>query len=63
MVNVKIVLGDRSLCKDYEVISSENLTTQHKILVMNLEIKREREKKILYEQPRIRWGGLTPVLS
>ncbi|KAG5604170.1 hypothetical protein H5410_025662 [Solanum commersonii] len=32
--------GDRGLCKGYEVIPSENLTTQHKLLVMDPEIKR-----------------------
>ncbi|KAG5585502.1 hypothetical protein H5410_045936 [Solanum commersonii] len=32
--------GDRGLCKDCKVIPSENLTTQHKLLVMDLEIKR-----------------------
>ncbi|XP_059309913.1 uncharacterized protein LOC132061052 [Lycium ferocissimum] len=30
---------DKGLCKDCKVIPSENLTTQHKLLVMDLEIK------------------------
>ncbi|KAG5631505.1 hypothetical protein H5410_003222 [Solanum commersonii] len=38
--------GDRGLFKDCKVIPSENLTTQHKLLVMDLEIKRARRKKI-----------------
>ncbi|XP_055826347.1 uncharacterized protein LOC129894718 [Solanum dulcamara] len=54
---------DRGLCKDCKVISSENSTTQHKLLVMDLEIKRDRRKKTLYNRPRIRWGGLTPAFS
>ncbi|KAG5618268.1 hypothetical protein H5410_018092 [Solanum commersonii] len=55
--------GDRGLCKDCKVIPSENLTTQHKLLVMDLEIKRARRKKIASGQLRIKWGGLTPALS
>ncbi|KAG5606742.1 hypothetical protein H5410_028234 [Solanum commersonii] len=55
--------GDRGLCKDCKVIPSENLTTQHKLLVMDLEIKRGRKKKVVFEQPRIKWGGLTPAIS
>ncbi|WMV36648.1 hypothetical protein MTR67_030033 [Solanum verrucosum] len=55
--------GDRGLCKDCKVIPSENLTTQHKLLVMDLEIKRGRKKKVVFDRPRIKWGGLTPALS
>ncbi|XP_055824252.1 uncharacterized protein LOC129892698 [Solanum dulcamara] len=39
--------GDRGLCKECKVILSENITTQHKLLVMDLEIKRDRRKKTL----------------
>ncbi|XP_049399974.1 uncharacterized protein LOC125864075 [Solanum stenotomum] len=55
--------GDRGLCKDCKVIPSENLTTQHKLLVMDLEIKKDRRKKIVFYRPRIKWGGLTTALS
>ncbi|KAG5589991.1 hypothetical protein H5410_040505 [Solanum commersonii] len=55
--------GDRGLFKDCKVIPSENLTTQHKLLVMDLEIKRARRKKIASDRLRIKWGGLTPALS
>ncbi|KAG5586166.1 hypothetical protein H5410_046600 [Solanum commersonii] len=55
--------GDRGLCKDCKVIPSENLTTPHKLLVMDLEIKRDRRKKLVADRPRIKWGGLTPALS
>ncbi|KAG5612532.1 hypothetical protein H5410_023813 [Solanum commersonii] len=55
--------GNRGLFKDCKVIPSENLTTQHKLLVMDLEIKRARRKKIASDRPRIKWGGLTPALS
>ncbi|XP_055814473.1 uncharacterized protein LOC129884149 [Solanum dulcamara] len=49
--------GDRGIVKDCKVIPSENITTQHKLLVMDLEVKRDRLKKTLYDRPRIRWGG------
>lgn len=52
--------GDEGLCKDCKVIPSENLTTQHKLLMMDLGIKRDG-KKTLYDRLRIKWGGLTPV--
>ncbi|KAG5573068.1 hypothetical protein H5410_062834 [Solanum commersonii] len=54
--------GDKGLCKDCKVIPSENLTTQHKLLVMDLEIQRDRRKKLVANRPRIKWGGLTPAL-
>ncbi|XP_055800386.1 uncharacterized protein LOC129869801 [Solanum dulcamara] len=46
--------GDNGLCKDCKVIPSENIVIQHKLLVMDLEIKRDRRKKTLYDRPRIR---------
>ncbi|KAG5576666.1 hypothetical protein H5410_056800, partial [Solanum commersonii] len=55
--------GDRGLFKDCKFIPSENLTTQYKLLVMDLEIKRARRKKIASDRLRIKWGGLTPALS
>ncbi|KAL3351497.1 hypothetical protein AABB24_019876 [Solanum stoloniferum] len=55
--------GDRGLFKDCKVIPSENLTTQHKLLVLDLKIKRDRRKKMISDRPRIKWGGLTPALS
>ncbi|KAG5588086.1 hypothetical protein H5410_048520 [Solanum commersonii] len=30
---------------------------------MDLEIRRARRKKITFDRPRIKWGGLTPALS
>ncbi|XP_059308791.1 uncharacterized protein LOC132059965 [Lycium ferocissimum] len=50
---------DKGLCKDCKVIPSENLTTQHKLLVMDLEIKRKKKKRVADDRPRIRWGSLT----
>ncbi|XP_055822107.1 uncharacterized protein LOC129890612 [Solanum dulcamara] len=56
-----LLLGkdDKSLCKDCKVIPTENLTTQHKLLVMNLEIRRKKKKRLIDDRPRIRWGRLT----
>ncbi|XP_055835164.1 uncharacterized protein LOC129903641 [Solanum dulcamara] len=51
---------DKSLCKDCKVIPSENLTIQHKLLVMDLEIRRKKKKRVVDDRPRIRWGHLTP---
>ncbi|XP_059288595.1 uncharacterized protein LOC132041937 [Lycium ferocissimum] len=51
---------DKGLCKDCKVIPSENLTTQHKLLVMDLEIRRKKKKKVVDDRARIKWGSLTP---
>ncbi|XP_070048592.1 uncharacterized protein [Nicotiana tomentosiformis] len=50
---------DRGLCTDCKVILSENLTTQHMLLIMDLEIKWTRKKRALFGIPRVRWGALT----
>ena len=38
--------GDRVLCKDCKVIPSENLSTQHRLLVMDLGIKKDRKRRV-----------------
>nr|XP_016464916.1 PREDICTED: craniofacial development protein 2-like [Nicotiana tabacum] len=50
---------DRGLRMDYEAILSENLTTQHRLLVMNLEIMQTRKKRVVYGLPRIWCGAMT----
>ncbi|XP_016466340.1 uncharacterized protein LOC107789089 [Nicotiana tabacum] len=50
---------DRGLCTNCKVILSENLTTLHRLLVMDLEITRKRRKRAVYSQPRVKWGALT----
>ncbi|XP_075083545.1 uncharacterized protein LOC142167281 [Nicotiana tabacum] len=47
--------SDRGLCTDCKVISSENLSTLHRLLVMDLEIMR---KRAMYSQYKIEWGSL-----
>nr|XP_009602086.1 craniofacial development protein 2-like [Nicotiana tomentosiformis] len=50
---------DRGLCTDCKVILSECLSAQHRLLVMDLEIKREKKKRAVFGQPMIKWGALT----
>nr|XP_016437769.1 PREDICTED: uncharacterized protein LOC107763788 [Nicotiana tabacum] len=50
---------DKGLCTDCKVIPSEHLTTLHRLLVMDLEIKRSRRKRAGCRQPKIKWGNLT----
>nr|XP_016478308.1 PREDICTED: uncharacterized mitochondrial protein AtMg00810-like [Nicotiana tabacum] len=50
---------NRGLCTDCKVIPSENLSTQHRLLVMDLEIGRKRKKRIEFGLPKIKWGALT----
>ncbi|XP_009594738.1 uncharacterized protein [Nicotiana tomentosiformis] len=52
---------DRGLCMNCKVIPSENLMTQHRLLVMDLEILRKQRKRVVYGLPRIKWGTLTRV--
>nr|XP_016514495.1 PREDICTED: craniofacial development protein 2-like [Nicotiana tabacum] len=49
--------SDRGLCTDCKVISSENLSTLHRLLVMDHEIMRKRRKRTMYSQHRINWGA------
>ncbi|XP_047268220.1 uncharacterized protein LOC124898625 [Capsicum annuum] len=45
---------DRALYKDYNVIPSENLLTQHKFLVLDLVIKKDIKKRGAEDRPRIK---------
>ncbi|XP_070041636.1 uncharacterized protein [Nicotiana tomentosiformis] len=51
--------GDKGLWMDCKVIPSEFLSTHHRLLVMDLEIKGARKKRAVYVQPKIKWGALT----
>ena len=44
--------GDRITCKDCKVIPGESLANQHHLLVMDVHIKREREKEQDLEVPK-----------
>ncbi|XP_070010962.1 uncharacterized protein [Nicotiana sylvestris] len=50
---------DKGLCTDCKVIPSEHLTTLHRLLVMDLEIKRSRRKRAGCRQHKIKWDNLT----
>ncbi|XP_070029236.1 uncharacterized protein [Nicotiana sylvestris] len=45
---------DRGLCTDCKVIPSENLTTQHMLLIIDLEIRWTRKKRAMSGIPRVR---------
>ncbi|KAK4733735.1 hypothetical protein R3W88_007996 [Solanum pinnatisectum] len=48
---------------DCVVIPSENIRILYRLFMMNLEIKRHRSKKTLYDGMRFKLGGFTPTLS
>ncbi|XP_070008391.1 uncharacterized protein [Nicotiana sylvestris] len=50
---------DRGLFEDFKVIPSENLATQHRLLVMDVGILMKRKKRFVRDQSRIRWGALS----
>ncbi|XP_075092321.1 uncharacterized protein LOC107819309 [Nicotiana tabacum] len=50
---------DRGLCTNCKVISSENLTTRHMFLIMELEVRWTIKKRHMSGTPRVRWGALT----
>nr|XP_016479125.1 PREDICTED: uncharacterized protein LOC107800466 [Nicotiana tabacum] len=52
---------DRGLCMDCKVIPSENFMTQHRLLVMDLEIRWKRRKRCIPGISRIRWGALLRI--
>ncbi|XP_016579043.2 uncharacterized protein LOC107876689 [Capsicum annuum] len=45
---------DRALCKDCKVIPSNNLSTQHRLLVMDLVINKGKKKISVEAWPRIK---------
>nr|XP_016450526.1 PREDICTED: craniofacial development protein 2-like [Nicotiana tabacum] len=49
--------SDRGLCTDFKVILSQNLSTLHRLLFMDLEITRKRRKRAMYIQHKIKWGA------
>ncbi|XP_070008212.1 uncharacterized protein [Nicotiana sylvestris] len=50
---------DRRLCEDCKVIPGETLSTQHRLLVMDICIRMRRKKRSVQGRLRIRWGVLT----
>ncbi|VFQ98148.1 unnamed protein product [Cuscuta campestris] len=50
---------DRVLCKDAKVIPRENVTTQHKLLVMDVMIRWEKHRRASSGNTQIRWRRLS----
>ncbi|KAK4375501.1 hypothetical protein RND71_006178 [Anisodus tanguticus] len=50
---------DNGLYKDYKVIPREYLTIRYKLLVMDLEIKMEKKRRVVDDRLRIKWESLT----
>jgi len=46
-------------CKDCKVIPREYLGTQHRLLVLNVELKCSKWKKRSVGEPRVKWWNLT----
>ncbi|KAK4364754.1 hypothetical protein RND71_016112 [Anisodus tanguticus] len=50
---------DNGICKECKVIPNECLTSRHKLLVMDLEIRMEKKRRVVDDRLRIKWGSLT----
>ena len=50
--------SDRKLCTNCKVIPGESLTTQHRVLVMDVHVKRRIERNSRKTSPKIRWWQL-----
>ncbi|XP_071724527.1 uncharacterized protein [Rutidosis leptorrhynchoides] len=48
----------RRECKDCKAIPGETLTTQHRLLVLHMKIRKWKPKKNAVEKPKIRWWSL-----
>ena len=49
---------DRKYCLNYKVISGESLTTQHRVLVMDVRIKEREKIRSHVVVPMIKWWHL-----
>ena len=49
---------DRKICKDCKVIPGESLTTQHRVVVLDIRLKHSINRKKIYTIPRIKWWKL-----
>jgi len=54
-----IMADSRRLCKDFKVIPSEYLGTQHRLLVLDVEFKCSKWKRRSAGEPRVKWWNLT----
>ncbi|KAF3638603.1 ATP-dependent 6-phosphofructokinase 4, chloroplastic [Capsicum annuum] len=51
--------GDKAICRDCKVIPSEHLSTQHRLLLVDLVNNKGRKKRSMEARPKIKWGSLT----
>ena len=49
---------EKSICKDCKVIPGESLTTQHRLMVLDVRIKKWKRKKRGINYTKIRWWNL-----
>ena len=49
---------DRLTCKDYKVIPGESLTSQHRLTILDVGMKKNLRKINDIRNPRIRWWNL-----
>ncbi|XP_052178173.1 uncharacterized protein LOC127791967 [Diospyros lotus] len=49
---------DRVCCRDCKVIPGECLTTQHRLLVLDVQVRNWKRKNHIKQNPRIRWWNL-----
>ena len=50
--------GDSRYCKDCKVISGQSVTTQHRLVVLDICIRRWSRRDIRKRNPWIKWWGL-----
>jgi len=51
--------NNRRLCKDCKVIPSEYLGTQHRLLLLDVELNWSKWKKRIVREPKVKWWNLT----
>ncbi|KAM1648399.1 hypothetical protein ACFX2K_009799 [Malus domestica] len=54
----EISFQENKTCKDCKVIPGESVANQHRLLVMDVHIKRGRQKNKTWKCPRTRWWNL-----
>jgi len=50
--------SDMKICWDCKVIPGESLTTQHRVMVMDVRVKRRAKRRSHSGAPRIKWWHL-----
>ena len=56
-------VDSRRLCKDYKVIPSEYIGSQHRLVVLDVELKCSRWRKRRVGDPRVKWWTLSKAVS